>query len=168
MESWDIEKTASVRLSRLMGDEPAAPEWSEKDLEAILRHQLSVPLERDLGREFVSLDSRLSDLSYPEQFRGLSRMTFGELLLHPRPPEEALQLVKRFAKARKSDPIPLLPGEVATAIYYAAVVAAELRLNRSISTLRREELRAGVQWAISQGWIVDPLRSLFVEASRAL
>jgi hypothetical protein len=168
MERWDLDKTSPGRLSQLLRDDPAAPVWCAKDLEAIIHHRLSVPLQTDLGRELVPLDSKLSASSGPDRFEGLARMTFAELLLHPRPPEEALRLVKSFAKAWRSDAAPLLPAEVATAVYYAAILAAEMRLDRNISTLDKAALRTGVDWALSRGWIVDPLRSLCAAAKKVL
>jgi hypothetical protein len=167
MMSDEIRKTEPHLLSRLMALDPsAAPGWDRGELGAVLRHQLAVPLRSGLGAPLDELDRRLAESG---GFQGLGAMSFGDLLLHPRPPIEALKLVKDFGKIlRRSESAPLLPREIATVIYYASIAAAGLRCGVSISRLDPEKLKKGFRWALSQPWLDESIRRLFEEEAKRL
>ena len=149
-------------LSWVLGPEDEGfPGWSAGELEEILKHQLETFLAVDIGNRLLEPDRALAGSG---SFQGLRSMKFGELLLHPRPPVEALDLVKDLAKARRNDPEGLLPPEVATVLYYGSICAAALRHGIRISTLDRGALRAGLEWALSREWVTGPIRGHFVEA----
>jgi hypothetical protein len=167
MKSDDIRKTTQPQLlSRLMDlDVGEAPGWGKDELGAILRHQLSVPLLSGLGAALGELDRSLASSG---AFQGLGAMSFGDLLRHPRPPVEALKLVKDCAKLMRTEKPPLIPQDVALVLYYASIAAADLRLGVPISKLDAPSLGKGVRWALSQAWLDEPTRSLFTEELRRL
>ena len=138
--------------------------WSDDDLAAILRHQLSVPCEVDLGAT-----GQLATLPIKAGTRSSSRLgSFAELFRSTDPPTELLRAVKDFAKATLTDPHFPLPRQVAGILYSAAIAVALVRCNERISKLSDEGLQHGFRWAARQPWVPDDLRALFGEALKAL
>ena len=81
---------------------------------------------------------------------GAEIRTFRQLLLHPHPPIEVLNLVKQFAKGCRSRPDGPLPHEVATILYLAAIAAARRNCHQRISTLDDAAWQRAVDWALAQ------------------
>jgi hypothetical protein len=136
--------------------------WRPDELGEILKHQLEAPLLFDLG----TTDGHTSDDPSAPVDSGVPPVSnFGELFLHPRPPLQLLRLTKRFAKTSDRRAANPLPEEVATVLYYAAIVAAQLRHGEQISRVSDSTLREGIAWVLAQDWVTDPLRGVFVEAS---
>jgi hypothetical protein len=131
----------------------AGPTWGERDLAAVLQHQLAAPVVCDLG------PAGADAAAPPAGIR-----TFGDLLHHPAPPVELLVLAKDFAKASLADPHAALPKEVAAVLYFAAIVVARRRCGARISQLSPEELRAGAEWVMAQPWVDPATRRLFESA----
>jgi len=94
--------------------------------------------------------------------------TFDELLHSPMPPIDLLKSVKEFAKANRDHPASVLPGEIATVLYFASVIVARWRCGEVITTLNDRELRVGIEWAIAEPWVDERTKSLLCEASVAL
>jgi hypothetical protein len=138
----------------LMLDTPLC--WSADDLKSILQHELQLPLQAELG-------SKIDGASSDEL-----QQSFGDLLSSPLPPLPLLRAVKEFAKANRNDPKALIPGELATMLYYAAILAARLRWRAKISELTVTDLLGGVDWALSRRWLASSLAPLFHEARIAL
>jgi hypothetical protein len=167
MKSDEIRKTNPLLLSRLMDlDFSESPGWDRDELGAILRHQLASSLRSGLGA--ASFDELGRRLAGSGGFPDLGTMSFGTLLLHPRPPLDALRLVKEFGKALRNEKSRRLPREVATIIYYGSIAAAGLRCGASISRLDPDKLRKGFRWALSQPWLDPSMRNLFEEETRRL
>jgi hypothetical protein len=120
----------------------------------ILRHQLAVPLAVDLGDPAEEAKSALGSAR-------ILPMTFAELLHHRAPPVAMLQRIKRFAKARKSNPNGPLPEEVATVLYYAAIAVALKRCQQRITSMDDAALLAGCRWVLLQAWVDDDTKSIF-------
>jgi hypothetical protein len=139
--------------------------WRPEELAAIFRHQLSAPVLLDLGGFDATLALRLRNLS---EAQGLLLKSFSELFRHPDPPLELLVLTKDFAKANMNQPESTLPGEVATALYYASIASALVRLGARISTLKDPDLHRGFGWTMEQGWIDEGTRGLLADARAAL
>jgi hypothetical protein len=139
----ELYRSDPPQLAKVFAIDPTAPEVLTADeLAAVLRHQLDTPLEVDLD-----------DPAAPTASEHARRTTFGQLLLGPHPPLSLLERVRHFAKACKSRPDGPLPREIATALYFAAIVKAMLACGTRTSALGDEELRAGVGWTLSQPWI---------------
>lgn len=151
----DLNKTNPLNLAKLLALDGALP-WSDDDLGAILRHQLQLPLEAELG-------SSLQGASADEL-----RQTFGDLLTSSVPCLSLLRAAKEFAKANRSDPNACLPGDVATVLYYAAILAARLRWRARISDLAPHDLLGGIEWTLSRHWLAPSLAPLFREARSIL
>src|SRR5690349_11563299 len=86
---------AADALSSLMdidADEPYP--WRPDELAAILRHQMNAPVQVDLETLGNDAGAKLQTLA---EARGLLLKSFGELLHHPNPPLQLLEMVKDFA-----------------------------------------------------------------------
>jgi hypothetical protein len=148
--------------------------WRPDELGEILKHQLEAPLLFDLGSSSSSSSSAAAASDEPGtpgmpgsrgDAPGVS--SFGELFLHPRPPLQLLRLTKRFAKTSDRRTANPLPEEVATVLYYAAIVAALMRHGERISRVSDATLRQGTDWVLERDWVGGPLRGLFEEARRS-
>ena len=128
----------------------AGPTWGERDLAAVLQHQLAAPVVCDLGPAGADATA--------DPRAGIR--TFGDLLHHPAPPVELLVLAKDFAKASRADPHAALPQEIAAVLYFAAIIVAR-RCGVRISQLSPEEIGAGAEWALAQPWVDPATRSVF-------
>jgi hypothetical protein len=137
--------------------------WRGEELAGVLRHQLEAPI-----RVPMEPLAEPQELAAHAQASGLLLRSYGDLLFHPHPPLPLLRMVKAFAKRCRLGRHGALPREVATALYFAAVVAALLRCHRLITRLSRDGLLEGVNWALAQSWVNGPLRGLFEEGFAAL
>jgi hypothetical protein len=165
MTKRDIRMSETQSLANLMYVDPDAQElWETGELGAILEHQLDAPLEFDLIGVGAAVVGRMRrTFATGEEIR-----TFGDLLRHPSPPVEILELTKEFAKASRSHADSPLPDEVAAVLYLGSIAAALVRCARRITKLDDEGLRFGLEWALALPWLDDPIRGLIEEARRAL
>jgi len=156
-----IHESEPSRLADMMFTETASPQlWQPEELGDILRHELSVAVEFELGGLSSAIAERLSRLT---SARRLLVQSFSDLLSHRNPPVKLLEMVKEYAKALSRHPASPLPREIAMALYYAAIVAARLRCGERISRLKDDEIRAGLERMTAQPWMTDDLRKLFDE-----
>jgi hypothetical protein len=139
--------------------------WRLEELAAILHHQLSAPVEFDLGTVEEGAGQRLTMLTCGE---GLLLRSFADLLHHPHPPVELLQLTKQFAKACWQHPDSPLPAEVAMLLYFASIAVALARCGQRITSLGDEALRPVFDWFARQPWVDEATRSLLSEGLGAL
>ena len=161
-----LHETDAARLASLMDLDPAVDRaWSPDELGAVLRHQLAAPLLVDLSSLRRNTVAKVKTLA---EAQGLVLKSFGDLLRHPHPPVELLEITHRFAKACTLGRTGPLPRDIATMLYYAAIVAAMSRCGRRISRLADSEIRLGIQWALSRPWIEESLRGLFEEGCRLM
>lgn len=138
--------------------------WRPDDLAAVLRHQMSAPVQFDLA----ILDPRLGEqVRLLAASQGLVLNSFRDLFRHPNPPLKLLEMVKDFAKRAAAGTEGPLPREIASVLYYASITAAEFRCQARISKLSEEELRRGLEWALSQSWLDDETRNLFSTALKS-
>ena len=144
-----------ARMMELKSDEGAL--WDTDDLEGILEHQLAASLEADLADLRPGLPARLEELGAAD---GPPIATFRDLLEHPRPPLELLELTKQFGKRCRSNPDGPLPDDIATVLYLAAIAAAMTRCGTRITKLGDEGMRHGLQWALRQPWLDASMREL--------
>jgi DNA-directed RNA polymerase specialized sigma24 family protein len=135
------------------------------DFAGQLRQVLAAPVTLDLGALDAVMAARARAWAEGEH---LLLMSLGELLHHPRPLPELLQLVKNFAKDSRRDPESPLPPAVATVIYFASIAAALARCRERISQQDSASLRQGLQWCCDQAWVDETTRGLLQEGLRAL
>jgi hypothetical protein len=127
--------------------DPTKPEaLSPGELAATLSHQLKTSVAVDLN------DSTDDGTTYAQLFSS------------PQPSLELLQRVKQFAKLCKSQPDGPLPAEVATVLYFAAIVKAQIACGVRISALSQAQVADGVRWALDQTWIPHSIRQLIEHA----
>jgi len=150
------------RLSEMLGLEPdCARLWRADELAAVFRHQMAAPIAFDLGGADPTEAHVLRVLS---EAQGLLIKSFGDLLRHPSPPIELLELTKDFAKANREHPEAVLPHQIAHVLYYASIAAALVRCGIRITQLSDSDLRHGFSWASSQPWVDAPMKELLAEA----
>jgi len=157
-----ILKSRAEKLSALMATgEERSKLWQPEELAAIFRHQMSSPVQLDLGAFDPRTANRLRTLS---EAQGLLLKSFSDLFHHPVPLVELLQLVKDFAKANLDQPESGLPGEIAAALYYTSIASALVRLDRRISQLPDPDLLHGFQRIMEQTWLDEKTKALLAKA----
>ena len=139
--------------------------WGPEELGAILEHQLAAPLVCDLGSLDKGLVRRLKEFN---SAGGTPLTSFEDLLHHPSPPVEFLELTKRFAKLCRSDHHVPLPGEIATVLYFLSIVVAMTRCGRRITKMDDRSLQYSLSWAIRQPWLDDSSRRIIEEGLREI
>jgi hypothetical protein len=157
-----ISGSRAKSLARMMDIDGGNKEvWMPNDLKAILDHQLSAAVEVDLATVDASLTGQIRTLA---EGAVPPIKTFRDLLTHRKPPLELLEWTKRFAKRCRSCPDSPLPDEVATVLYFLAIVVARATCGVRISGLDDQALGYGLQWALAQSWLDADSRRLFQEA----
>ena len=73
-------------------------------------------------------------------------------------------MTKQFGKDHREDPDSAVPPEVATVLYYGAILAALLRRGERITNLDDAKLCRGARWAVDQPWVDERTAALFREA----
>jgi len=163
---WDVRSSEPRALGKAMGLGASEERvWRPEELGAILRHQLSAPVEFDLGNLNEGMAARLRTLARGE---GLLLKSFHDLLNHPNPPIELLVMTKDFAKALQNHPDSPLPHEVAMLLYLASIVAALVRCGWRITSLDNATLRRSLEWFQHQAWVEEPMRRLLEEGMKRL
>jgi len=143
----------SKGLSALIGLNERIPQWSASDLSSILLHQLAAPLQTDLsvlGPDAPRMLQRFTAAS-PNACQ-----TFRDVLCSDDPPVELLVMIKDYARLTGKDQS--LPNEIASALYYASILAATSRCGKRISNLSESALNEGANWMIATEWIEPALR----------
>ena len=150
--------TDRQQLATLLDLSPDAEHiWQDEELGAVLRHQLSAPLQVDLINLERGLALKVRTLA---EAQGLVLKSFGDLLAHPHPPVELLKITKDFAKACRLSPHSPLPREVASVLYFACIAAAIVRCHCRITGLNYAAIREGLQWVLARHWLDAPTRKL--------
>jgi len=167
-QATDFDSLGAVHNSRanklaalLATGEERARLWRPDELAAIFRHQISTPMLVDLGGFDPGSAARLK---LDAEAQGLLLKSFADLLQHPAPPVELLELVKNFAKANLDQPESGLPAEIASTLYYLCIAAALVRRDARISQLPDADLRRGLSWSREQAWLDEPARKLLAQA----
>jgi len=153
-------------LARMMDlDDEVGTLWEPNELGAVLRHQLDAPVDFDLSCFGPAPGETLRSL----RASGTTSITsFRDLLEHPTPPLELLQWTKKFAKSCRSRTDGPLPDEIATVLYFLAIVTALVKCNQRISRLDDQSLKYGLRWALSLKWIDDATRRALEDGCRAV
>jgi hypothetical protein len=149
VSSDDLDQRKPSELAQALSIDPSTPEiLSSDELGAVLRHLLETPVSIDLA----AAGEPAADVG--------DSVTFGQLLASDRPSPGLLQRAQRFAKACKSNPQGPLPPEVATVLYFAAIVKAQHVLGQRTSSLSDSDLAAGVRWVLERAWVPTSVREL--------
>lgn len=132
-------RPAQPSIGSLLDTASSDPQWTDSDLAAMFRHQLSVPLE-------------------PGQ-------TIGEVL--ERGTIEQLQSLKRIAKVNRARAESGVPSDLWRVIYFATIVGAR-RAGISISDLSDDDLRRGCEWVAARPWVDGSIRSIMLGACSSM
>jgi RNA polymerase sigma-70 factor (ECF subfamily) len=152
-----IDPRALARTLELPG-RPAGPA-------VLLQQVMTAPVPLDLG----AVDAALAGMARTwAEGQGLVLRSFGDLLHHPNPLPELLEVAKEFAKENRTDPESPLPREVATVLYYACIAVALARCGRRITRHDDATLGQGFRWGCEQPWVDEATRGLLREGLRAL
>jgi hypothetical protein len=147
---------ALASLMGMSGQESAG--WSSGELGAILRHQLLAPLEYDLRTIAPGGERSIHDMT-AAIISGPRPKSFADLICHPAPPIDLLNLMKDFARTGRDNGS--LPAEVGTVLYYAAIALALRKQMTRITKLDDAALQKGIEWCLGLPWIDESLRQLF-------
>jgi hypothetical protein len=174
MENTDsseaVSKSSAQQLLQIINLDEATPDlWSERDQAAMLRHQLSSPLEVDLS----SLGENERDTKAPDGALAAAASarikTFQDLFDHPAPPVAVLSLAKDFFKRQAGASAERRPEqEVAYFLYLLTVLVARVRVGTNVTKLSDADLLKGIKWAVNQKWVDAKTRKMCAEASRQL
>ena len=166
IDSMAVYDTDRAQLAGLFDPAPDAERlWRDEELGAILKHQLTAPLQVDLINLERGLAIKVRTLA---ESQGLTLKSFGDLLAHPNPPVELLKITKDFAKACRLSPHSPVPREVASVLYFASIAAALVRCRRRISGLSNDALAEGLHWVLARPWLDVPTRELVEEGLELL
>ena len=165
MPERDIRKSSLEALSRMMALKGDGSVWRPDELGAILRHQLSAPLEFDLGSRAPRLASKVRTLAAAQ---GLRMKSFADLFAHPNPPAELLQLTKQYAKACGKRPESPLPREIAMLLYFLSIAVALVKCQQRISDLDDAQLRQGFEQFFKQSWVDEGSRAILSQGLECL
>jgi hypothetical protein len=163
-------RSDAEQLSKILSlNESTGDAWTERDLPAMLRHQLAAPLQLDLS----SLELRPSEMATRDhtlkEAAGSGIRTFQDLLEHPRPPLAPLNWAKNFFKQQAGPSLPRRPEqEVAYVLYLLSILVARIRLQTRISKLSNADLLKGIDWAADRKWLDMKTREMCRLAQKAL
>lgn len=143
--------------------------WLHGELQEIWNHWLAQSLQEVFHDARPDLARKYADITV---FAGCRLATLADLWAHPTPPLDALQALKREAKAsiRQHQSRPsgdgvgarsVSPTDVCFAIYMAAVGAARVRLQTSISRDDDESFQSRLARALAFPWLDKATRELF-------
>ncbi len=158
-----VDQTGVGLLAGLAPSDPDTRHWTPEEQASVWAHQMSAPLAVDLGALAADGAARLETRA---AVQGVLLRSFHDLLLHPRPPLELLELVKNFAKLNRRHPRSPLPPEVSAGLYYACIAAALVSSGKRLTTVGDEDLRKGLAWLRSQSWVDEQVRTLAEAAHR--
>jgi len=166
MEDRSVFESKASWLAQMMDlDDGDQGLWRPDELAAMFAHQLSAPLEGDLSYLGEQATQRLNSL---RSAKGPRIRSFRDLLHHPCPPVELLELTKEFAKACRTRPDHLLPEGIAAMLYILSIVVARTKCRQAITKLGDHALRHSLDWALKQTWVDASTRGLLLEGSRMI
>src|SRR6266571_3662048 len=148
-------KSTPEQVSKLLRmDETSVEPWQPEDLRAMVRHQLSAPVEFDVRS--VKL-SQLEQDTLNRSLRDPPRSgiwTFADLFYSLHPPVELLRFSHKFFKQNVSNSPKGSPNQkLAYLFYLLSIVVARIRAGVRISKLPDDELLRSIQSVINRHWL---------------
>ena len=166
MWSSDFDQQPPQRVAGLMDVGSArVPDWTDAELEAVLRHQLNTPIETELVALGAAAAARFKAMYVASSDQTTS---MSSIFASPDPPLPVLEMIKEFAKSLLEHPDSALPREVAGLLYWSAIAAALVCKNTRITRLKDDKLLAGLSWALERPWIEPRLRQILQRAMDVL
>jgi hypothetical protein len=163
-------ESSADQLSTIMNmGETLSDTWTEEDLPAMLRHQMSAPLEFDLSTVELSNSEKATREETLNAAAGAQIKSFQDLFQHPAPPLALLNWAKDFFKQQAGTSANRRPEqEVAYLMYVLSIVIPRVRLGTSITALTDADLRKALKWAASRKWLDAKTKEMCVLAKKAL
>lgn len=163
-------RTDPGRLSKVINIcDTVQDAWNEKDLPAMLRHQLSAPLKFDLSSKKGKGAALKTCADILDEADSLAIITLLDLFQHPSTPLALVKLTKDFFKIRAGRADNRRPDQrVAYLIYLLLILHARIRLGSFITKLTDAQLLHGVEWASSQTWLDQTSKALLLDARKKL
>jgi len=153
-------------MARILAlDDTARDLWAAAEMQVIWQHQLSTPVDVDLGTAALS-DARAPGGS--SDLQPLLSQSFGHVLADPHSSLALLKMIKSFAKQTFNSAEDAQMKGVAAALYYAACAAGMVRYQQRLSGMGDTELKRGFKWALHQDWLGEPPRKLIEQAAELL
>lgn len=149
----------SVRLLLQVSDadNPAGSDWSQDDLKSMLRHCMAGPISSFLASDEAGENPQATLnplLEHP------SIASINDLLERPNPPLDLLNAIKSHAKRFLAAKPPPVPPIISSVIYYAVILCARLKLDRSISNLPDPRILEGVEELLRIPWLPTSVQGL--------
>lgn len=163
-------KSRAEQLSRIMNlDETTDDAWAEADLPAMLRHQMSAPLDFDLSSMELSQSEETTREKTLSAAAASRIRSFQDLFEHPAPPLALLNWAKDFFKQQAGASARRRPEqEVAYLLYLLSILIPRVRLGTRITTLTDADLLKGMKWAASRKWLDPKTKEMCVLAQKTL
>ena len=155
----------SHHASLLDVDDRAEQLWSEQDFSAILRHQLGTPIDVELGSLATPTAAKVRLVC---ESHHLLLKSISDVIAHPNPPAELLELLKDFAKTMLEHPDSAIPRPVAAVLYWLAIAAGLKCLGKRLTSLSDEKLAEGIRWALGRAWVQPEFKVILMEAIKLL
>ena len=165
-KSYDVVFSSTPeQMGRILKlEEQSSEAWSADDLRAMVQHQLSTPLEFDLGGVRLSPQQRQAAIQALTAATRAGIKTFGDLFQNRQPPISVLKLSHKFFKPDISSSANLpQESKVAYLFYLTSIVVARIRCRERIAKLTEEQLLQGIKSMLALPWIDEGLRSLLSE-----
>lgn len=160
-----VRQARPARVAELIDLDARGPGlgWGPDDLAAILRHRLET--HSGLG---ATPGSSADSSGAVTSSRGSRDASLGELFRQEQPAREELLRVKDWARATLLERDPVLPPEVSTLLFYAAVAGGLVRSGERLAgpdELDDAALLRGLRWAAAQSWADESSRELCCRAA---
>ncbi len=153
MDLADVASVSAEKLVQLLdAAEGQQGEWTADELEAIWQHQLQVVIEKEW------LSPQAAELSL------LTPKTYRQILLEKTSSLRELGQIREFAKLHLAHEQSPLPKEIAHGLYFAAIAAALVHHDMSITHLQDRQIGAGLAWCLAQPWLDVNTRMLIAVA----
>jgi len=146
-------------------DDSAEQLWTEADFGAILRHQLGTPIQVELGSLTAPAAAKVRLACDSHQ---LLLKSISDVIAHPNPPAELLELLKDFAKTMLEHPDSAIPRPVAAVLYWLAIATGLVRLHKRLTSLSDENLSEGIEWAMARSWVQPEFKVILKQANQLL
>jgi len=155
--NWDQEATQN--LSHLMGQSQAPKQWSVEEQKTAYIRLMQLPLSA-IAQRVRGTEQSIAILSGQ---MNPPAVTFLDLLRHPKPPLQLLELVKTYAKAafHTSQSVPISSSLM---LYYLVLSVAYLRHDKKITSLGENVVKENLVDRLSEPWIDKGTAQLLTQA----
>ena len=156
-----IQRTQPECVSALLEVSRIGPQqWTAEDMRDLLAHQLQMPLA-----DLATAVPAASACRYLENNR---LATVASLFADQQPPIEVLDAVKTFSRQQTRRSVDGLPTDISSAVYFACIAAAQVRLGQSITKSDNRVLEIGYRSLVGRPWLDRGLRELLTQALAGL